>query len=80
MKQIKKMALKLGIETYQILINDDEVCIPRLSNILLAVNFPMNSQLHMRSFVFCKKNVGDAQQACFGYNGSIVESPSITVL
>ena len=45
-----------------------------------AVNFPMNLQLHMKSFVFCKKNVGDAQQACFGYNGSIVESPSITVL
>ena len=31
------MALKLGIQTYQILINDDEVCIPSLSSILLAV-------------------------------------------
>jgi hypothetical protein len=32
-----KLALKLGIETYQILTNDDEVCIPSLSSILLAV-------------------------------------------
>ena len=31
------MALKLGIETYQILTNDDEVCIPSLSSIILAV-------------------------------------------
>ena len=30
----------------------------RKYGILLAVNFPMNSQLHMKSFVFCKKNVG----------------------
>ena len=27
------MVLKLGIETYQILTNDDEVCIPRRSSI-----------------------------------------------
>ena len=32
------MALKLGIQTYQILTNDDEVCIPSLSSILLAVS------------------------------------------
>ena len=31
------MALKLGIQTYQILTNDDEVCNPSLSSILLAV-------------------------------------------
>ena len=31
------MALKLGIQTYQILANDDEVCIPSHSSILLAV-------------------------------------------
>ena len=31
------MALKLGIQTYQILTSDDEVCIPSLSSILLAV-------------------------------------------
>ena len=31
------MTLKLGIQTYQILTNNDEVCIPSLSSILLAV-------------------------------------------
>ena len=31
------MTLKLGIQTYQILTNDDEVGIPSLSSILLAV-------------------------------------------
>ena len=34
----KKLALKLGIQTYQILTIDDEVCIPSLSSILLAVS------------------------------------------
>ena len=33
----KKLALDSGIQTNQILTNDDEVCIPRLSSILLAV-------------------------------------------
>ena len=33
----KKKALNSGIQTYQILTNDDEVCIPSLSNILVAV-------------------------------------------
>ena len=37
MPKNKKLALKLGIQTYQILTNDDEVCIPSLSSILLAV-------------------------------------------
>ena len=32
------MALILGIQTYQILTKDDEVCIPSLSSVLLAVN------------------------------------------
>ena len=32
------MALKLGILTYQILTNDDEVSIPSLSSIILAVD------------------------------------------
>ena len=31
------MALKLGIQTYQVLTNNDEVCIQSLSIILLAV-------------------------------------------
>ena len=37
MPKNKKLALKLGIQTYQILTNDDEGCIPSLSSILLAV-------------------------------------------
>ena len=32
-----KLALKLGIQTYQILTNHDEVCISSLSSILIAV-------------------------------------------
>ena len=31
------MFLNSGIQTYQILTNDDEVCMPSLSSILLAV-------------------------------------------
>ena len=33
----KKLPLNSGIQTYQILTNDDEVCIPSLSSILLAL-------------------------------------------
>ena len=33
----KKFTLNSGIHTYQILTNVDEVCIPSLSSILLAV-------------------------------------------
>ena len=36
------MALRLGIQTYEISTNDDEVCIPSLSSILLAA--PLNLQ------------------------------------
>ena len=36
-KKNKKLALNSGIQTYQILTNDDEVCIPSLFSILLAV-------------------------------------------
>ena len=31
------MALKLGMQTYQTLTNNDEVCIPSFSSIILAV-------------------------------------------
>ena len=34
---MEKKALKLRIQTYQILTNDDEACIPSLSSILLAI-------------------------------------------
>ena len=36
-KQNTKLALNSGIQTNQIFTNNDEVCIPRLSSILLAV-------------------------------------------
>ena len=44
------MALNLGIQTYQILTNDDEVCILSFSSVLLAVTlflfcFPLNLTL-----------------------------------
>ena len=37
MSKNRKLALNSGIQTNQILTNDDEVCIQRLSSILLAV-------------------------------------------
>ena len=37
MPENKRLAFYSGIQTNQILTNDDEVCIPRLSSILLAV-------------------------------------------
>ena len=37
MPKNKKLALDSGIQTNQILTNNDEVCIPYLSSILLAV-------------------------------------------
>ena len=46
-----EFALNLGIQTYQILTNDDEVCIPRLSSILLAV------QTHSLAFDFNSTSV-----------------------
>jgi hypothetical protein len=36
MTKNKKLALNSRIQTYQILTNDDEVCIPSLSRILIA--------------------------------------------
>ena len=36
-KKHKKLALELGIQTYQTLTKKGEVCIPSLSSILLAV-------------------------------------------
>ena len=42
MPKNKKLALKLEIQTYQILTKDDEVCIPSLSSILSAVMSQQN--------------------------------------
>ena len=59
------MALNSGIYTYQILRNDDEVCIPSLSSIQLAVFRPVEGPLkkwleHSKgelAFVFSINNV-----------------------
>ena len=42
MPKNKKLALNSGIQTYHIFRNDDEVCIPSLFSILLAVNLKKN--------------------------------------
>ena len=39
-KILRKMALNSGVQTYQILTNDDEIWIPRHSSIFLAVHPP----------------------------------------
>ena len=55
-KKIKKLALKLGIQTYQTLTNDDKVCIPSISSILLAV-MKISSIFGSFSFhIFMNKN------------------------
>ena len=47
------MALKLGIQTYQILTNDDEVCIPNISStILLAVKDSLSRFLYFILYRF----------------------------
>ena len=46
------MALNSGIQTYQILTNYDEVSIPSLSSILLAVHSMAGKFVHM---LFCVK-------------------------
>jgi hypothetical protein len=45
MPENKKFALNSGIQTNQILTYDDEVCIPRLFSILLAVPTYICSQV-----------------------------------
>ena len=36
-KKNKKLALRLGIQTYEILTSNDEVCIPSLSSISVRI-------------------------------------------
>ena len=47
-KKNKKLDLNSGVQTNQILTNDDEVCISRLPSILLAVTIARISK-------FCQK-------------------------
>ena len=62
--------LNLGIQTYQILTNDDEVCIPRLSSILLAV-LPM---------IIPAVELGTITLICFSRSAQILLSKSIAGL
>ena len=57
MPKKKKLPLNSGIKTYQILTNDNEVCIPRLSSILLAV--------HIKEFVCLRLTQSPAQTQRF---------------
>ena len=58
MPKNKKLTLNSGIQTYQILTNNDEVCIQSLSSILLAVktSFWQDSQKEnvLKFFSCCK--------------------------
>ena len=40
-----------GIQTYQILTNDEEVCISRISSILLAVRHSIIELVHNQAFM-----------------------------
>ena len=51
MPKNKKFALNSGIQTNQILTNDDEVCIPRRSSILLAVIYIILQELMQKRAV-----------------------------
>ena len=50
------MALKLGIQTYQILTNDDEVCIPILSSLLLDAFNITESKNHVTDKTSTKRS------------------------
>ena len=67
-KKDKILALKLGIQTYQILSNNDEVCIPSLSSILVAVPIIITN---FRGKISSQNNVQD--------NMSILCIPAISV-
>ena len=54
-KKEKKLALELGIQTYQIFTNDYEVCIPSLSSILLAEPIQWK-KLQIRNLIRPKKH------------------------
>ena len=49
------MAIKLGIQTYQVLTYDDEVCIPSLSSILLAVCGLISQTIILKELISSKQ-------------------------
>ena len=55
MPKNKKLALNSGIKTNQVLTNDDEVCIPCLSSILLAVQALFTSSyISLPAYISCE--------------------------
>ena len=60
------MALNSEIKTYQILTNNDEVCIPRLSCILLAV-IPIFVLINVFSLVLSLTTIKQNVKANFKY-------------
>jgi hypothetical protein len=52
MPKNKKLDFNSGIQTYQILTNDDEVCIPSRSSILLAVRNIWMVPCHKSNMIF----------------------------
>ena len=62
------MPLKLGIQTYQTLRNDDEVCIPILSSILLAVTSKLTGKISL-NFCGLLRKPELYRQLCNGYLG-----------
>ena len=53
MSKNRKLALNSGIQTNQILTNDDEVCIPSLSSILLDVLTIIAAARDVGTFKWC---------------------------
>ena len=62
MPKSKKLALKSGIQTNQVLANN-EVCIPRLSSILFAVSYPFVCS-SVTNFVCFLSKYGSAMPIC----------------
>ena len=57
MSKNKKFTLNSGVQTNQILTNDDKVCIPRLSSIFLAVIRKNSRRLEGEDFSFILANI-----------------------
>ena len=53
------MALNSEIQTYQILTNDDEVCIPSLSTIFLAVHCIMSVSVYEQHTAYKPRHLQD---------------------
>ena len=61
----QKLALNSGIEIYQFLTNDHEICIQSLSSILLAVFFTEKKSERFRWFLMLKNDFKSTNFATF---------------